>query len=163
MTRLFSTWLNSRERQSSLLSSASTLAGSSANSSIGGRPIASGRSRMSRKATTATPSATIAGAQNAGAQSASSEAKASRAQAEMRPTPAPPTLCAQFQIKVFQPRSRVENQWTRTRPDGGHPMPWNQPLMNMRTANRPTEAVRAGTKAMKRFMTADSASPNGMK
>ena len=42
-------------------------------------------------------------------------------------------------------------------------MPWNHPLMNMRVANRVMDPVIPGTEAMNRFITADRASPSGMK
>ena len=39
------------------------------------------------------------------------------------PTSPPPTLWATFQIDIFVPLSRVENQCTITRPLAGQPMP----------------------------------------
>ena len=66
-------------------------------------------------------------------------------------------------MAVFQPRSLVENQCTSTRPLGGHPIPWNQPLMNIMIAKIAIEPVSAGTKATNRFATADRARPMGMK
>ena len=45
----------------------------------------------------------------------------------MGPTKAPPTLCAQFQMLIMVPRSPGENQCVITRPQGGQPMPLNQP------------------------------------
>lgn len=42
----------------------------------------------------------------------------------------PPTLWATFQIDIFVPRSFCENQWVMTRPHGGQPIPWNQPMRN---------------------------------
>ena len=108
-------------------------------------------------------SATIAGSQNAGVQSASEVANECKPQAARAPPTAAPTLWAVFQIDIKVPRSDVENQWTTTRPEGGQPMPWNQPLMNMTVAKIATEALIAGTNATKRFTTADSARPSGRK
>ena len=86
-----------------------------------------------------------------------------RPKAASAPTPMPPTLCAVFQMAVFQPRSFVENQCTSTRPHGGQPMPCTQPLRNMTEAKSATEAETAGTNATTRFATADSARPIGRK
>ena len=84
-----------------------------------------------------------------------------RPTAAATPTPMPPTLCAVFQMAVFQPRSFVENQCTSTRPQGGQPMPCTQPLMNMTSANEATVADAAGTHATTMFATADRAKPMG--
>gem|GEM_PF-3606719 len=86
-----------------------------------------------------------------------------RPRAASTPTPMPPTLCAVFQMAVFQPRSVVENQCTSTRPHGGQPMPCTQPLTNITVANSATDAETAGTNATTRFATADSARPIGRK
>lgn len=52
----------------------------------------------------------------------------------MGPTSAPPTLCAQFHIDIFVPRSLIENQWVMTRPQGGHPIPLNHPTRKFNIA-----------------------------
>ena len=51
----------------------------------------------------------------------------------MGPTSAPPTLWAQFQILIIVPRSLTENQWVIILPQGGHPMPLNQPTRKLST------------------------------
>jgi hypothetical protein len=100
---------------------------------------------------------TIAGNQNALCQ----VPKVAMARPARPPAPAPPTLWATFQMAVLPPRSEVENQCTRVRPDGGQPMPWKKPLTIMTTANSATEAPTAGTNATTRFANADSSRPMG--
>ena len=117
-------------------------------------------SRITTNANAATTSAIRAGNQKALCHAPPVKSSANAAAA---PTAMPPTLCAVFQIAVFQPRSLVENQCTRTRPHGGQPMPWNQPLMNITIAKVATVAETAGTNATARFVSADSARPSGRK
>src|SRR5690606_41290236 len=85
------------------------------------------------------------------------------AQAAATPRPAAPTLWAVFQMEVFQPRSLVENQWTRMRPEAGQPMPGNQPLMNMTVAKTAMVPETHGTKATTRLVSAERARPIGRK
>jgi hypothetical protein len=59
------------------------------------------------------------------------------------PTRAPPTLWAQFQMDIFVPRSFTENQCVITRPQGGHPMPLNQPTRKFSTAMITMDVVLA--------------------
>ena len=51
----------------------------------------------------------------------------------MGPTSAPPTLWAQFQKLIQVPRSLMLNQCVITRPQGGQPMPLNQPTRKLST------------------------------
>src|SRR5690606_889855 len=127
---------------------------------MGGRPSDSGVSRIRMNATTATASAITAGNQKAARQSSAVQ---DSAQAAATPRPAAPTLWAVFQMEVFQPRSLVENQWTRMRPEAGQPMPWNQPLMNMTVAKTAMVPETHGTKATTRLVSAERARPIGRK
>ena len=45
-----------------------------------------------------------------------------------------PRYRAQFQMDIIVPRSVTENQWVMTRPQGGHPIPLNQPTRKFKTA-----------------------------
>ena len=53
-------------------------------------------------------------------------------------------LCATFQIAILVPRSPGENQCTMTRPEGGHPIPWNQPFNSNNVNMMATELVAMG-------------------
>ena len=56
------------------------------------------------------------------------------------PTRAPPTLCAQFHTLIHVPLSLMENQWVITLPQGGQPIPLNQPTRKFRAAITATAA-----------------------
>ena len=73
----------------------------------------------------------------------------------------PPTLWATFHMAVLFPLSLTLNQWTRTRPDGGHPMPWNQPFKNSMINIMAIDEVKKGTNPIKRLMTAERIKPAG--
>ena len=109
----------------------STLWGSLRYTSIVGRPSASGLSRISSHATKASTKLITAGNQKATCQVLP---KSVKPQATKRPESAPPTLCAVFQRETLDPRSLVENQFTSTRPEGGHPIPWKIPLKTIMAA-----------------------------
>src|SRR5436189_6409063 len=75
----------------------------------------------------------------------------------------PPTLCAKFQKDIFVPLSFTENQCTITLPQGGQPMPWNQPLINKRQNMIAMEPVANGNIPMAIMVSAESTSPNDRK
>src|SRR5690606_12726978 len=77
------------------------------------------------------------------------------------PTRPPPTLCATFQIDILVPLSFVENQCTITRPEAGHPIPWNHPLINSSTNIIVSEPVPKGKSPIKIIVAADKTIPPG--
>ena len=50
-----------------------------------------------------------------------------------------------------------------TRPDGGHPIPWNQPLVSSKTNMTVTELVANGTVPIRIMISAEQNSPSDMK
>ena len=75
------------------------------------------------------------------------------------PTKPPPTLCAVFQIETMLPRSLCDHQCTIVRPQGGQPMPWNQPFRNSRQNMMGMLDVAQGTKPMSRKIEAERIKP----
>ena len=51
----------------------------------------------------------------------------------------PPTLWAVFHMAILVPLSLSENQCVMIRAQGAHPIPWNHPLANQKTAMKKTE------------------------
>ena len=78
----------------------------------------------------------------------------------MIPTKLPPTLWATFQIDILVPRSFKENQCVITRPLGGQPIPWNQPIKNW-VINMTTIEETPALVPKNNVTSADNTNPNG--
>ena len=68
-----------------------------------------------------------------------------------------------FHAETIRPRSLCDHQWTISRPQGGHPIPWNQPfknsMMNMMAMLEVAQRVRPRV----RLTAADITRPSGRK
>src|SRR5690554_5852120 len=64
-------------------------------------------------------------------------------------------------MEVAVPRSLTLNQWTRIRPEGGQPIPWNQPFRKSITNIIVTVEVNTGKIPISIQIMADRVSPKG--
>src|SRR5262245_10184069 len=83
--------------------------------------------------------------------------------AARKASPAPPTLCATFQVDTTSPRSVRPNQCTIVLPQGGQPMPCTQPFSVMTMTMTASEAESAVQSPNAAISAEESSRPSGRK